>query len=120
MRGKRVLDHTVLTTCGQPGSHLPCETKALHKRLPVIFRDLTTGESNWFILFCKKSTLAHLMKSLFLIPCPGVTVSVFAWIDLAMTSLLANQPFISQSERAHDRCQRASETLPLNLASPDI
>ncbi|KAI0208171.1 Protein mono-ADP-ribosyltransferase PARP8 [Lamellibrachia satsuma] len=34
-------DHTVLTTCGPPGSRQPCETKAFHQRLPVIFRDLT-------------------------------------------------------------------------------
>ncbi|KAK2172279.1 hypothetical protein NP493_975g04066 [Ridgeia piscesae] len=35
-------DHTVLTTCGQPGSHLPCETKTYDRRLPVIFRDLSS------------------------------------------------------------------------------
>ena len=43
----------------------------------------------------------------------------FARIDLAVTSLLANQPVASESEHAHDQCQRAAVTPPC-LASPDV
>ena len=38
----------------------------------------------------------------------------FEWIDLAMTSLLANQPVASESERAHDKCHSAAVTPPVN------
>ena len=32
------------------------------------------------------------------------SVSRFEWIDLAITSMLANQPVASESERARDQC----------------
>ena len=40
----------------------------------------------------------------------------FTWIDLAVTSLLANQPIASESKRARDRCQRTAVTPQVNLS----
>ena len=40
----------------------------------------------------------------------------FEQIGLAMTSLLANQPVESESERARDQCQSAAVTLLVNLS----
>ena len=48
----------------------------------------------------------------------GVPVSrfEFTWIDLAVTSLLANQPVASESSRARYQCLHAAVTLPVNLS----
>ena len=40
----------------------------------------------------------------------------FTWIDLAVTSLLANQPVASESGHARDRCLRAVVTPQVNLS----
>ena len=40
----------------------------------------------------------------------------FERIDLAIASLLANQPVASESEHAHDQCQSAAATLRVNLS----
>ena len=45
-----------------------------------------------------------------------VSWSEFEQTDLAITSLLANQPVASESERARHQCQRAAVTLPVNLS----
>ena len=43
-----------------------------------------------------------------------VSLSEFTRIDLAITSLLANQPSASESEGARDVCHRAAVTPPVN------
>ena len=40
----------------------------------------------------------------------------FTWIDLALTSLLANQPVASESGLARDQCLRAVVTPQVNLS----
>ena len=40
----------------------------------------------------------------------------FEQIGLAITSLLANQPAASESQRARDQCQIAAVTHPVNLS----
>ena len=40
----------------------------------------------------------------------------FTWIDLALASLLANQPVASESERARDHWQCAAMTPQVNLS----
>ena len=40
----------------------------------------------------------------------------FTWIDLGLTSLLANQPVASESERARDQWQCAAVTPQVNLS----
>ena len=40
----------------------------------------------------------------------------FTWIDLAATSLLANQPVASESGRARDQCLPAAMTPQVNLS----
>ena len=39
----------------------------------------------------------------------------FEWINLAIASLLANQPIVSEFECARDQCQSATVTPPVNL-----
>ena len=73
---------------------------------------------------------SDLFRGLFMLPLgpPGFPVSRFEFeqIDLAITSVLANQPVASESERARDQYQSAAVTPPVNLsfcsclASPDI
>ena len=45
-----------------------------------------------------------------------IPVSRFERSDLAITSLLANQPVASESECARDHCQSAAVTLQVNLS----
>ncbi len=45
-----------------------------------------------------------------------VTRFEFTWIDLALTSLLANQPVASDSECARDQLQCAAVTAQVNLS----
>ena len=45
-----------------------------------------------------------------------VSRSEFTWIDLAVTSLLANWPFASESGHARDQCLRAAVTPQVNLS----
>ena len=46
----------------------------------------------------------------------GVSRLKFEWIDLAITSLLANQPVASESVRADYPSQCAAVTPPVNLS----
>ena len=48
--------------------------------------------------------------------CGLVTRSQFARIDLVVTSVLANRPVASESERARDQCESAVVTPPVNLS----